>query len=317
MLQLFQEVDGFNPESIFLNSLHNAAIDSVRANYSESNGLASQVLFVNHSPANYTPTLMHSNTLTHTQGRDLEVGNERLDDVTRKVSELLEKWDNRLRFPFSGLPERYLRGDLAPVLNIRWNGGLDDSGNDFMRVMYTHSLIQNVCSDIEIEGVNDNDEFAVLVDSVQVVNEPEWIPAGVRSRVRLQFPNAPQGRLAFNSLYFSLIFTRFVFLRIAGGIIVEDGKLDARRIISPVFGGRQLPRDMIERGPKMVDDFTSSDFPLGIDRSVSDRLLDFLKCFPIMIGPNWIFPLEINRGERVDETVDCPFQVTDVLVGPF
>jgi hypothetical protein len=225
-----------------------------------------------------------------------EIGGEGLDRVSGEVSELLQKWDNRLRFPFSGLAERYCRGDLAPIVNIRWDRSRNKSRHDLIRTKYTHAAICNVGLDVKTENVSDNDEFSVLVDSVQVVNEPEEVPARVWSRVGLQFLDPPQGHLASNSLYFSLVFVRFVFLRILGGIIVEDGELDTSRGIPPIFGGGKLPCDVIKCRPKMVDDFTGSDAPLRINAAIEDGLLDFLKCLPILIGPTWIGPLKIDRG---------------------
>lgn len=249
----------------------------------------------------------------------LEVRREGFDSVSSEVNELLEQWDNRLGFPFSGLGERYLRGDLSPVVTIYWNqGGTGkDSRGSLMRVLYGHALKPLLGLKADTDSMHDNDECSVLVDSVQIVDEPKRVTRSVGSRIWLQFPNALQCRLTRNSLYFSLVFMRFVFLRIVSGIIEEDREFYPSREISPIFNGRELPCNMIERRSKLVHDFACDNAPLRIKAAIENHIFQFLKCLPVLIGPDWIFADKINRGQTVDKCVDFPFQVEDVLVGPF
>jgi len=227
------------------------------------------------------------------------------DNTSDEVLKIKQAWDDRLVFPLSELPKRYVGGKLSILLKLACNIG----GNRAEIIgRITSCEFQQMRRDGEVKAESNDDQLSVFVDAVHVVNDPDWVVERLRSVIRLQIANELKGRDAADSLYLSVVSGSFVFI---AGRIPEYGKLDSGRTVSPRIGIGQLPRDVIETRPEVVNDLPDKDGEAERHRRilmvVADRCASGLK---ILVTPNWVFA-------TLEEERNIGLQITDTLVGPF
>lgn len=242
----------------------------------------------------------------HRAPESLEFVREDLNNAANILSEMRQSWDNRLIFPLSKLLERYLSGDLGILLKgiceVRPNfGGLKFS------LLVKHRELAEFRGQIQGECGEYHDQLSVLVDNVQLLDDPKGIIERLRtSVVRLKFfDDVPGGRTG-DSLYFSLV---------SGNVVLGDGfNFEDRKLNTPWSGlpdrrTGKLPDDMIESGSKMVDNFSSQntetlgDFPLSVVvNSLMERLV-------VVIGDDLVIA-------DFEEAGNFRFKILDTLIGP-
>src|SRR5437016_2650158 len=130
--------------------------------------------------------------------------------------ELLEKWDNRLKFPFDRLPERYISANLSIHLHVEYSGHVNlPDGNTCL--VYGHGAPEPGSFKTSARGTNNNCQFPVLISSIHVVNTPKRSIERFDTSVRLQTLDACQCRGSTDdALYLSAVTSRFVW--VCGGI---------------------------------------------------------------------------------------------------
>jgi len=257
-------------------------------------------------------------------GQRLELTGKRLDCIRRETVELLEKWDNRLKFPFDRLPERYIRGDLRVHLHVEYSrqGNLSN-GNACL--VYSHNAPQTRCFEVNAGRENDERQFPVFIGSVHVVDTPKQSISRLDTLVRLQvIDTCKSERSVGDALYFSAIESRFVW--VSDGVVIKDGELDVptNLLDAPTGFIGQLPSEMIETGTKMVDDLSREDgktqgnriLPLGFQEFRSE----LLPRIALLIGEDWVYTGtygEVEGGEVGEKRSNLQIQVVDTLIGPF
>lgn len=237
------------------------------------------------------------------------IGEHRRDavDVAR---ELRESWDNRLDFPPTKLPERYLRGDLA----VRIEGSAKANNIALGKVCLSieHGVDSSHSRSRHIEGSLRENEFTMLVRCIHLMNDPQRIVERASEQksgiavVGLHRLNDLSSRRP-DALYFSLVSANCVFVR---GFSRKDRERYSRRVFFPVSGAREFPSDMVQAGAQVVDDFAAEDAESAWDESVRVGFNRFLDGFRVIIGDNWVRPV-------MKECSDFSLQIQDVLVGPF
>ena len=104
--------------------------------------------------------------------------NDSISDVLRKLH---QSWDDKLVIPVSKLPERYLRGDLTICLHCICK--VDGNGLKFSCFVKSYN-VREARREIQVECSEHHNQLPVLVDSVQVIDDPQRVIKRVRSVVK-------------------------------------------------------------------------------------------------------------------------------------
>ena len=232
---------------------------------------------------------------------------ENTSNTVDAACKVIESWDNRLDFPPTKIPERYVSGDLA----IRIEGSAKAGNLDFGKVVISleHQVKASLPASVDMKSADCQNEFTMLVDHVHFVNDSErmafWArQQGGRTMVRLQLLDDRPSRLG-DPLYFSLVTGAFRF--VSGGM-KEDREFDCCRRLRASLQTRKLPSDMIQAGPQLMDDLSAQNAEADRDFSFGVEFDRFLKGFRIILGDSFIRPI-------FEESINFSFEVHDVLVG--
>jgi len=237
---------------------------------------------------------------------------EPIDQDADVIRELRERWDNRLTTPLSKLPERYVRGDLAILLNCSAHHGALFERERFSLLMFKDdppkSLHRRWKGKDHIDAGIDNYKFPVLVESIHVMNDENGLtgritPSSVWLQCANEFPNAN----IRDTLYLSLVSAKFVFVPWP---MLKNAKFDGAGVINPRAIVRKKPNNMVENRPELMNNFPSENTEAQRNRLVSMVIDGLLPHLVIWMGDRWVLPV-------LDESVDLRLEIEDVLVGPF
>lgn len=223
---------------------------------------------------------------------------------TNIVRKLREDWDNRLCFPPRQIAERYLRGDLAVLVEFPLEFG--GHGN-LPRKVCAH-LSHQLQRSLHVSRGMGNNKFAMLVDNVHFVDGPERITGRGISVIRLQFLDELERSAVGHSLYFSFVTGEFLFRRWPR---IKNGEFEILPISglsSGIVG--EFPNDVIHARPEMMDDLTGENAKSQRNTElfeIGQRLVMFLTVY---LGHDGVFAFLNERG-------DFGAEISDVLVGPF
>jgi hypothetical protein len=234
----------------------------------------------------------------------LQIRTESLHDPNDEIVQLYQYWDKRLRLPITGIPERYRGNELGIGLHLRLPFGLGDYS---FHVTHDASL-QHIGWNCNPTASNTQDELPMFIRNVHVVKDEEGVFERLGGVVRLQPLNGGQNVRVPNSLYFSFILGKTVFLPWPR---LEDWKLDEFPVLSrSVFLTRKRPYDMIKAGPQVMDDLACED----TETERNFLLLKVLVCVQeklhILLWENWI-------AAFLEKSVNLDLKVLDVCAGPF
>ncbi len=238
---------------------------------------------------------------------------ENIDRITNGIRELRKHWDNRLTFPLADLGERYLRGDLSILLDCASHYGKLGGRRSFsLRVLrqgINHPRIKyGSGGKCDIGATDDNDQFSVLIESVHIMNNAQRVADRVvSSLVWLQLPDEMRNISISDSLYFSVITGKFIF---RGWGINQHRKPDGVLVIPPISDTGEIPGDMIQTRPQVMNDLSAQNSETNRNGEVSMIIHRFLPFLRIWIGNDWVF-----AGSK--EAVDLSIEIADILIGPF
>jgi len=226
------------------------------------------------------------------------------DDPHDFVVKLHQRWNNRLDFPPTELPKRYVGNELAVALELNCN--ID--GRKFgMFALVTREHIPHVEGDFSRTNPVDQDYFSVFVGNVEIVNDKNGGFQRIGGVVRLESFDQVKDFGICNSLYFSFIKATTVFI---DRPFLKDRKLDFPKVLFPILLGGEQPDQMVQTGPQLMNDLASkhteswwNDQLLMIMNSVKEQLF-------IVLGENWVLAALKECGE-------FKLKIADVLVGPY
>ena len=208
-----------------------------------------------------------------------------------------------LRFPLTKLTERYLRDDLAVALELACN---IDGKTARYSALVTNVPIEQVDREFQRSRRGHNDQRAVLVDNVEIMDDEKERITRHGAVVRLQLLDEVQDFRVTDSLYLSLVFGRPIFLRWPR---FKNGKADSLDMLRSVSGFGKQPHDMVEARPQLMDDLSGE----NTEAKRNDTIPVILDCLRdqllIVIAQDWVVAL-------LKKPLDLDIEIADVLVGP-
>lgn len=227
---------------------------------------------------------------------------ETLDHVDNVVLQLGQPLHNGLRFRTSELAKRYLRNELSVLLELSLE--IDGRTSRFLADIADIS-IHHVNGKPDRPGTHNNDEFSVLIDNVEIVNDEQQridrVSAGVWLKELDEITHGGFG----DSLYFSFVSGKKC---LRGWPRLKDGKLDPSPIRAAITDGRENPNDVIEDRSEVMNNFAREHGEAERNRAmhmVLNRLRDQLL---VVIADEWIFAF-------LKESGDLSLKIEDVLAG--
>jgi len=160
---------------------------------------------------------------------------------------------------------------------------------------------------LQCSNGREGEEFPVLVDPVEMVDEEKRTVERVRSLVRLKRFDQIQDPEIIDSLYFSSVRGTTFFL---DRLFHENREFDLPPVLFPIPCAGESPDNMIEARSQMVDDLSSQGAEAGWHGAVLlviDRLKENLAA---VLGQDRMFAF-------FKEQQDFGVQITDVLFGPY
>jgi hypothetical protein len=221
-----------------------------------------------------------------------------------RVAKLRQSWNDRLEWPPSKIPERYLGNDLAVALELK----CDLAGTHF-RVCALVGVNRHALRDRNLTRTSraNDKQLTVFIRNVEVVEHEKKCVRRIGSVIGLKTFN-PVNRFGIcDSLYFSLKQSDFIFL---DRLFPANRKLDPSRMVVSILNTRKLPYQMIKTGAKVVNDFTSKNSKSWRNSASSVILQCLQQSLSVVLWNNGV-SATLNKSSKL------PIKIADVLVGPF
>jgi hypothetical protein len=238
----------------------------------------------------------------------LGLSSENVNDPFDFNEEFSKPLDHRIRWPFTELPERYTRGDFRLLLKCSAEREVFGLGKFALTVEL--SLIPKITpAGRETDfcaGIDDN-QFSMLIEPIHVVDDEKKIIRNIGPGVvRLHLFDPLSDLSICDCLYFSFVSLNFLFLN---RFLLKDRKLDEILSGDSRCAVGEVPNNMIETGPQMMDHFSRENAESRRDTLISVIRNGLLPNLVIWIGNDWVlatFNEDSNLGLKID----------DILIGP-
>ncbi len=227
------------------------------------------------------------------------------DQLLREINQLMQSWEQRIRFGNLRLAERFLNFELNILLHLRFN-----SGEEGILCFHQISPIEPIGSEEEV--VSPREQGTVFIDVVKLTDSPERI---VPTLVWFEQIDSLK-RLKEDSLYFGSL-CGFVFL---GGC--RDRKFDKPKLIfrerlyRRAFHPDQnkLACEVVKRSPQIMHHVSGDSHSIdrqgrnGLEAVGMEQLYGMGRDTRIWIG---------SENCRVIEGTSNGCEIVQVLFGPF
>lgn len=224
-------------------------------------------------------------------------------DINHEVLELVKALNYGLRFRPTELIKRYLGNNLSVALELLLE--IDGRGSKYSALILNGPL-HDVHRDLNCRGADHDYKLSVLVDNVRLVNYEHHRVDGIGAVIWLKpFDEITDCRLS-DSLYFSLVTGEKLFLRWPR---LKDGKLNPFQVGLPITGIGELPDDVIENRPQLVNDLSRQHTKAQGDGAISMVLDCLQKKLVVLIAEDGILAF-------LEKPINLGLQIKDVLLGP-
>ena len=241
----------------------------------------------------------------------------KLDQVCKQVNplddrlmQLRETWNNRLVFPLTELGKRYLRRDYGVLVDCLVNQRQVSRSQSFTLAVFNHDASNfgaGTYGNDHTSARDDDCEFPVFIKSVHVVNNTDRIVSRVApSVVWLHTSDEEKNLGIYDPLYFSIVSANFIFRK---RLYPQDREFDSVLESLPVLGSREMPCDVVEARPHLMDNLAAQDTETLGNSSTAMIVNRLLPLFRLRIGEDWIIA-------TFEESDDLSVEINDVLVGP-
>lgn len=231
-------------------------------------------------------------------------GVEQLHHVDDVIVKLHQSWQDRLDFPPTKLPERYVRNQVAVGLELHSEQCFFLAGHRVYSVLVQH--VRDVAGNHASASSEAEHELSVFVGNVHLVQNEKRTIERVGGVVRLKPVDQIADSGVRDSLYFSFVSGNTVFV---GWPNFNNREFDSPRKISPVSLVRELPNDMIQTGSQVVNDLPREHAKPERDRAIIVIGDSLKKNLSIVLWNDGVFA-SLKKG------IDFRLKITDVLVGP-
>jgi len=134
---------------------------------------------------------------------------KRLDRIDGIVEQLNQSWNDRLDFPPTKIPERYLRNQLTVALKL--NCEIDKRELGMVPLIgFERSL--HFDGELPHADGREQNQFSVLIGNVEIVNDSDRTISRVGGIVRLKALNQVANGGVCNRLYFSFVSENTLFI---------------------------------------------------------------------------------------------------------
>ena len=204
-------------------------------------------------------------------------------------------------FPPTEVPKRYTRLQYAIALKVECDFGGVKFGMCFL--ITVNDGLQRVWEQANT-CVQTEQEFSMLIDNVEVVDDPEGTVRRIGGVIRLKsFDQNPNIGIR-NLLYLSLKSGNVSFIN---RLFAQDRKINRHLVYLGASG--EVPNDVVEAGSQMMNNFTSEHTELWWNDAILMVFNGLRKALKVVLWDSGVIAF-------IEEPLDFSIEIKDVLFGP-